>query len=826
MVSAKHGKQTLAQGLHAAISYEYANSAARLAATGFTSEDKYKLSYQIDTGAVYILSDPTGPTWDTFGSGTSGTAGGDLAGTYPNPTVVDLTISGQSQGAILYYNGSNWVVLSPGTDGYVLTTHSTGANPDWTAATTGALSSTPPVDVTKATASVGTSIFAARSDHKHNIATGTATSVGATNTEGSSTSLARADHTHAVIDLDISGQQKGSILYFNGTNWVVLSPGTDGYVLTAHGVGVDPAWNAPSGGVAISAGTQLATSGTVSFVNSNGFTFGMSNSNQITGSYTVPSIAGLISAVNFSAGTTSNNLSAVTFSNLNGLTFGLDGSTITGSYTVPTQSNQTVGLYALGNTTQNSSTTLDARSLSFNGLGAATVGYSNGSIQVSVPVQTVQTQSLIAGIYDGANSISTGTIRFSNANGVTFGINGQTLTGSVTPQSVQSIGIYHVGNTTGQSSSSTFDARSLSFQGGGIVSVGNSNGSVIISAVAAGAGDGGNILIAGTQTAISNASVVFSNSNGMSFGMSNSSVITASYTVPSTAGLISAVNLSAGTTSNNLTNFVLSNSNNVSFGLNGSTITASIPSQTNQTLGLYAIGNTTGQSSSSTFDARTLSVSGVGGASVGYSGNNLIISAPLEKKVSQLIWPENPWQTNFQISNASFSLQHFNAKENITATQANLLMALSGNTNSTGALTISLGLYTMNGSTMSLASSDSRQITWTSGAATNSSSVFGGVSGTRYRTVSLANWSISAGDYVLGMWFRTTNNGTWNAFGQQGPTIVGAVDVNETQAYLHGFSTSSFTTAMVASINVTDTNYVRTGGNALQQPAIIFLGTY
>jgi hypothetical protein len=49
------------------------------------------------------------------------------------------------------------------------------------------------------------------------------------------------------------------------------------------------------------------------------------------------------------------------------------------------QTNQTVGLYALGNTTQNSSTTLDARTLSFNGLGAATWGYSNGSIQVSVP---------------------------------------------------------------------------------------------------------------------------------------------------------------------------------------------------------------------------------------------------------------------------------------------------------------------------------------------------------------------------------------------------------------------------------------------------------
>lgn len=43
-----------------------------------------------------------------------------------------------------------------------------------------------------------------------------------------------------------------------------------------------------------------------------------------------------------------------------------------------------------------------------------------------------------------------------------------------------------------------------------------------------------------------------------------------------------SINLSAGTTSRNLTNFVMSNSNNVSFGLNGSTITASAsyPTQT------------------------------------------------------------------------------------------------------------------------------------------------------------------------------------------------------------------------------------------------------
>jgi hypothetical protein len=100
------------------------------------------------------------------------------------------------------------------------------------------------------------------------------------------------------------------------------------------------------------------------------------------------------------------------------------------------------------------------------------------------------------------------------------------------------------------------------------------------------------------------------------------------------------------------------------------------------------------------------------------------------------------------------------------------------------------------------------------------------VSGTQYRTVSLGNWSVSAGDYMVGIWFRTTNNGTWAAFGSEGPTIVNALDPNMTLAYLPGYSSVSYTTAMQASALVTDVGFARTGGDALKQAGAIFLGSF
>src|SRR5258706_3554355 len=81
----------------------------------------------------------------------------------------------------------------------------------------------------------------------------------------------------------------------------------------------------------------------------------------------------------------------------------------------------------------------------------------------------------------------------------------------------------------------------------------------------------------------SEVSGAFGNGGGVSFGLSADGKVTAA----APAGAPSPINFSAGTTSSNIGSVVFSNSNGVSFGLNGSTITATVKtdyltSQSNQ----------------------------------------------------------------------------------------------------------------------------------------------------------------------------------------------------------------------------------------------------
>ena len=311
--------------------------------------------------------------------------------------------------------------------------------------------------------------------------------------------------------------------------------------------------------------------------------------------------AGVTPALSGSNG--SFSYSTATFGNLNGLSFYTSNGSFVGSYTVPTQTNQTGNIYGSSQTTgASSSSSYDHRSLTIVGAGANSVGWTNGSLIISAPNTVAQTvQSL--GIYGssqttGQSSSSTHDARslsLVGAGAVSVGWSNSSLLISAPntiAQTVQSLGIYGSSQTTGASSSSTYDARSLTIVGQGANSVGWTNGSLVISAPN---------------------TIAQSNQTGNIYGSSQTTGASSSSSYDHRSLTI----VGAGANSIGWTNgsLIISAPNTIA--------------QTNQSLGIYMTGaNTVGNSSSSTHDARTLIFSGQGVVSIGWSNGTVQISAP------------------------------------------------------------------------------------------------------------------------------------------------------------------------------------------------------
>lgn len=316
-------------------------------------------------------------------------------------------------------------------------------------------------------------------------------------------------------------------------------------------------------------------------------------------------ISGKLSAINVSAGTTSNNLSALTFSDGNGISFGLDGSTLTATVATNYQSQ---GAYLTTAALSQDSSRYAGTNGAITG-GSITVNTSGVSVDLPAYLTTAlgsdaSTQFVqAAAVFHGTNisgtiasndlslsvapaagsvNISAGTtsnlttaIRFRDSNGVSFGLDAGTITATVKTDYL----------TTAMASN---------------------RGSDFVQATA-----------------------VFNGTNAS--GTIASGAISVSVAAPG----ITNINVSAGTTSNNLTALTFSDANGVSFGINASTITATVKTDYLTTAALSGdtskyvqawqlTGNTSGTTSS--LQGTKLHFSGGNSITVSGSSNSIVFS--------------------------------------------------------------------------------------------------------------------------------------------------------------------------------------------------------
>lgn len=203
--------------------------------------------------------------------------------------------------------------------------------------------------------------------------------------------------------------------------------------------------------------------------------------------------------------------------------------------------------------------------------------------------------------------------------------------------------------------------------------------------------------------------------------------------------------LSVGTALAQTGTVVLSNSNSVSFGI------ATYASGVIVTMSASGGGLTAAIQSISAGSTRITSGQAVfspsGGISFGANGQT--ITAGFSKVSS---WDNRLGLIKDDIQLMQAGILHINAlhfDNPIDATRADFVGHLSVVGSASGSYSVSFGLYTLNGSTASLASSALLSASWNSGSTTSAASIYGGQSDFRWRSVTLGTWAITPGEYIL-----------------------------------------------------------------------------
>lgn len=537
---------------------------------------------------------------------------------------------------------------------------------------------------------------------------------------------------------------------------------------------------AGGGGVALQgSGTYSQNTGTVQFVNSNGVTFGLST-NQMTASvktdyagtgFTSTTTAG--TAITAALGTNGLSMAVPAFVTTFDATSGRAGTGFTSTTTAGTAITAALGTNGLSMAVPQYITTYVNDLTS----GRAGTGFTSTTTAGTAITAALGTNGLSMAVpafvttYDATSGrAGTGTtLALTNLSGtLNVGTNGVAL--SLNNPDDHFYGWNLVGNTAGTTSLSLTTEAPIYFSGGNNITLSGNSNTIVIQGAAGGAG--GDIGIAdGNGVTITSGTVVFSNSNGVSFGLAGS-------TMTGSVNLGAGIAIADGGGTASTGTVVFSNSNNITFGLNNNTITASYED-------------------------------------------------PYE---TILLYPPSGATTVGQNINNSLTVMFLPLDHNLKANRLDLLgsisVATNNNTSSAAMLwTVSAVMYTRNGNTLSSVSSTTQvgEVRWQSNSTAS-------VTGARLFSAPLVV-STDQGYYWLGLQLSTRATGhTGAATTSLGNTVsmigvgsaqFGAFTVGDFGAATNS-SNSWFPTGMysgttnLTAIALSNISYVGTLGNRAQ----------
>ncbi len=428
-------------------------------------------------------------------------------------------------------------------------------------------------------------------------------------------------------------------------------------------------------------------------------------------------------------------------------------------------------------------------------------------------------------LYDGTSSISSGTARISASGALTASVSGQTLNLSAPAQSnLSATGIVSIssnGNTisigapafsVGIASNSTVSNQVIFAAGTNITlsqSTNASGATISIAGASGGGGGGGGVALVNGTATYSSGSVNLNASGGL--------------TLSNLGG--QTLNLSAPAQSN------LSATGIVSISSNGNTISIGAPAfsvgiASNSTVSnqvIFAAGTNITLSQSTNASGATISIAGASGGGGGGGGVATLSNwEPLPLQYGSLSYTQK--------GDGSVYLYKLQPAVNVVASRLLQLVSItvttSSNVSHAGAISIAAGIFSANGSTLSLIteSSGSTYYQWTN-TSNASLSVLSGIQGLSMPI----GISMTPGNYWIGMWSRTTYT---NANSFRASNIVFAANNSVYQGLLLQSSNASqgvqegvgyysaSSSALPSNIAMSDITQSRFRSNAM--PYIIF----